>query len=124
VPAIREDGGLLMFKIGRVPFSEHPHRVFQVFDGRSRCVGAWKTQAAALRFGLATHPKGYLLHVDDYSGIGMAMGNHYAVVRGATPGPQRRVRIRGFEGRVTEAMRRQVRSAIRQARAIAKAEGR
>jgi hypothetical protein len=109
-----------MFRIGRVPFSEHAHRVFQVFDGRRRCVGSWVTLDAALRFGLAQHPKGYLLHVDDYSGIGMSMGNHYAVVRGATPGPQRLRRIRGFEGRVTRAMRRQVAAAIRQA----KAEGR
>ncbi len=107
-----------MFKIGRVPFSEHAHRLFQVFDDRNRCVGAWATQDAALRFGLAAHPKGYLLHCDDYNGVGMWMAYHYCVARGATPGPQRTRRIRGFEGRITPPMRRQVRAAI------AKAEGR
>ena len=91
------------FKLNGVTFSAHPRSLFQVFDARNTCVGAWETQEQALHFGLARHPKGYVIACDLYSGVGMAANHQCCVARWASPGPKRTARVPGFEGTPAQA---------------------
>ena len=91
------------FRINGVRFNPTPKPAFQVFDARNRCVGAWETLDQALTFGLAKHPKGYLIACDEYRGWGMSFHHVCSVPRWGTPGRKRITRVPGFEPTPTQA---------------------